>query len=387
MRGYNEWRMSRLMSKLKNTRRSYGGTTTVAKSGPATEHVLMPRGLIPAPPVNYKLVAAAVSTFSAATFLMWYTFHERQKRLQLKWEEFEENNFEHWRDFENGRQSKHSKVLAESPCGEQFKSAYLCALFPESEGQSCGGDFESFAKCVQANPLMMRSVKPNGDYNFESKLVLLKLGEEMGTYKSNIEAAGPAEEDLDEVLNEYRARFKLGPNASESEVKSYLAKFKTVRDNFGKELTELWNATKTNTGEAQRLYKQLLKEYSIPADVWLEVLKEYDVEEFDEALTKARRKYGWLSNELKKHKALDKVNDVDLSNVTCGEDFAKWYKCLTERKESSDCADIVDELYFCRQNNTQHVWPYMKSFEKQDPSFKAEFARLQEILKNNPIID
>jgi hypothetical protein len=383
MRGLGESRFSRLLSKLRNTR-SYGGVTT---KGPVTEHVLMPRGLIPAPANNYKIIVAMVAALCGSTGMIYLNYNMRNKRVKAKWDDFHANGFEHWKDFSNHRMSEHAKVLAEGPCGEQFKSAYLCALFPDEEGQKCGGEFESFAGCVSAQPEMMRPVRPDGEYNFESRHTLHRLGGELSTFRNTVDASGPADEDLDVILDDYRARFKLGPSASDAEVKSYQEKFHALSRSFWKEVTDLWEKKKTDGSEARKLYKQLLKEYSIPADVWLEVLKEYDVEEFDEAVTRARRKYGWLAHELKKFKVVATVSDVDLSNVTCGEDFGKLYRCLSERQDESDCADIVDELFFCRQHHTLQVWPYMKSFETKDKSFTAELERVSEILHNNPIID
>jgi hypothetical protein len=317
---------------------------------------------------------------------MYQNFAVKEKRHKAKWDQFHEDGFALWKDFSNGRISAHAKVLADGPCGEPFQAAYLCA-FPDGEERDCSGAFEAFASCVKTQPEMMRAVRPDGEYNFESRLVLNSLSKELQEFKTQVDASGPAEEDLDQILDEYRARFKLGPNATDSEVKRYLEKFQSLTKSFWKEVADLWEKKKTDGSEARRLYKQLNEQYAIPADVWLEVLKEYDVEEFDEQVTRARRKYGWLAHQLKRFKVLDQVKEVDLSGVTCGEDFAKLYKCLSERADESDCADIVDELFFCRQHHTQEVWPFMKSFQKKDPTFTAELARLSEILHNHPVIN
>ena len=105
---------------------------------------------------------------------------------------------------------KFAKILAnDSPCGDAFKDAYKCSTFGEG---GCSEQFEAFLGCVKENPMMMRDIKPDGKYNWESKLFLHNLLTEKKHYDALIASVGPAEEDMDDVYNSYRAREILGAN-------------------------------------------------------------------------------------------------------------------------------------------------------------------------------
>ena len=90
-------------------------------------------------------------------------------------------------------------------------------------------------------------------------------------------------------------------SASEEEVAAFKQKFSEVRDEFWAEVTALYEGEKTDSSRADELHKMLIKEYSIPSAVWLQLMKDYDLEEFDDAITMARRKYGALCYQLKKY--------------------------------------------------------------------------------------
>lgn len=360
-------------------------------AGPATERVLFPRGLIPGQRFNYKLAGAsfvAVCLYGAARY---YARSRKEKIMQTNYETIVNSNYGPWRDFENRRMPKFAKVLAnDSPCGDAFKDAYLCALFEDGK---CEEKFEGFMSCLNENPIMLRDVKPDGSLNWDSKLFLHNLLHEKKGYDDLIASVGPAEEDMDDIYNSYRARELLGSNASEEEVSAFKQKFSELRDEFWAEVSALYEGEKTDSSRADKLYKVLVKEYSIPSAVWLQVMKDYDLEEFDDAITMARRKYGALAYQLKKYGRVSDARDADLSNVTCGSQFEKLYQCVDNKAKANECADFIDELFFCREHHNKEVWPKVndvnisqhanegtKIFLSPDSSYIKEIERPQEIM-------
>lgn len=369
--------------------RSYGGLTT---EGPATEPVLAPRGLIPGRKTNYKLFACSVAALGVFGIARYYGFLRRDNTLKTNYETIVNSNYGPWRDFSNKRMPQFAKILAnESPCGDSFKEAYKCAVFKEDS--QCEDKFEGFLTCLNENPIMMRDVKADGNLNWDSQLFLHNLLHEKKGYDDLIASVGPAEEDMDDVFNSYRARELLGPNASEDEVAAFKKKFSEIQEEFWAEVAALKEGEKTDSSRVDELYKTLVKDYSVPSAVWLQVLKDYDLEEFDEKITMGRRKYGHICWLMKMRDRVKQVRDVDLDNVTCGAQFDKMYQCIDKKKYANECADFIDELFFCREHYNKEVWPKAVDLNVQtnankgtrvfltpDSSYIKEMERSQEIL-------
>ena len=91
----------------------------------------------------------------------------------------------------------------ETPCGDAFKEAYMCSIFGQ-EGESCSEQFGAFMGCLEENPVMLRDVKPDGSFNWGSKLFLHNLMYEKKIYDDLIASVGPADEDMDDVYNSYK---------------------------------------------------------------------------------------------------------------------------------------------------------------------------------------
>jgi len=359
--------------------------------GPATERVLYPRGLIPGKKFNYKLFGCSLAAVCLFGAVRYYGRTRKEAIVRKNYEQILNSNYGPWKDFENRRMPKFAKLLAnDSPCGDSFKEAYLCALF---EKGGCDEKFAGFLSCVGENPNMMRDVKPDGNLNWDSKLFLHNLLHEKKGYDDLIASVGPAEEDMDDIYNSYRARELLGSNASEEEVTAFKQKFTELRDEFWGEVTALNEGEKTDSSRADELHKILVNEYSIPSAVWLQLMKDYDLEEFDDAITMARRKYGAICYQLKLYGKVAPTRDANLENVTCGSQFEKLYQCIDNKKHANECADFIDELFFCREHHNKEVWPKVvdpkvglasnigtKVFLTPDSSYITEIERPQQIM-------
>lgn len=385
------WKSFRLFANLSMRGiRLYGTTNT----GPRRVMALAPRGLQPGPRTNPKLLFAAVVVAGLATFSRYYAGHLRENVIKTNYETIVNSNYAPWRDFDNRRVPKFARVLAnESPCGDSFKEAYLCANWGKG---SCEDKFSSFLSCLDENPVMLRDVKPNGEYNWGSKLFLHNLLHERKAFEDLLASVGPAEEDMEDVYDSYRARELLGANVSEDEVKAFKEKFAALRNEFYAEVQALFDGEKTDAKRADELLKLLIKDYAIPGSVWLQVMKDYDLEEFDDAITYARKLYVAHLDRLVEDRKTTEVRDVDLSGVTCGDQFEQMYQCVDNKKDAHDCLDFVDELYFCEQQFNKEVWHKTRNlnlmnhgvigtdiFVYKDQSFKDEFRRVRSVLGYN----
>jgi len=370
--------------------RNYG-TTIATKKNPAKQPALMLRGKIPAEKTDNRLILGAIVSLGCWGYLRWLKEKQKEENKRLNYLQMVESNMGPWRDFDNRRMPAYAKLIGnETPCGDAFKEAYMCSIFGQ-EGESCSEQFGAFMGCLEENPVMLRDVKPDGSFNWASKLFLHNLMYEKKIYDDLIASVGPADEDMDDVYNSYKAREILGANATEQEITAFKDKFNGVRSEFYAEVEALFDGSKTDHGKADALLKQIIANYSVPQAVWLQVMKDYDIEEFDEAVTLARRKFGTVLKYIHVSKNMKKVRDADLSEVTCGDQFDKMYACMDHKKDQNDCLDVIDELYFCRLHHFNEVFPRpthpeigpkvegVQIFQTPDPSFKAEIQRPQVI--------